>query len=150
MDIPKFPPIGMPPSIWGPIFWQTMHIVTLGYSETPSKEEQVAAIQFFEGLRQMIPCPICKEHYAQHLDISPVSAVVGSRTALIYWMFILHNKVNVQLGKPEFTWSQFIDRTRKLSNLSSIQFEQPSYMPLALALLIGIGIGIGGHILYKK
>ena len=33
-------PIHMPPQIWGPIFWATMHIASLGYSDTPTERQK--------------------------------------------------------------------------------------------------------------
>ena len=68
MTTPVFPQIGMGPDVWGPLFWSTMHIVTLGYAETPTKEEQDAATQFFNSLAIVIPCPICRAHYSHFLQ----------------------------------------------------------------------------------
>jgi len=94
----SFPPIGMGPETWGPIFWTTMHIVTLGYSATPTSEEKAGAAAFFNSLQTMIPCPICREHYVGFLRESPVESAVESRDALVAWAFVLHNKVNRRLG----------------------------------------------------
>jgi len=97
-----------------------MHIVTLGYADSPSKEEQNAAAQFFNSLAIVIPCPICRAHYSHFLQESPVEAAAKSRTELVHWLFSLHNKVNVQLGKRQITWEDFIAKMSKLRDKGSV------------------------------
>lgn len=151
-----FPPIGMSPSVWGPIVWMTMHIVTLGYSDTPTEFEKKAAIEFFESLTYMIPCPICKEHYKVILEKNPVQKAVKSRDSLVKWVFHIHNEVNEQLGKPKITLDQFIKNLNVLSKQSKFTIPQnnvPTHsLPLltGVGLLLGIGIGAAGLYYYQK
>lgn len=160
-----FPQIGMGPSIWGPILWSTMHIVTLGYSTQPTEEEKQAAINFFESLIVMIPCPVCRAHYKMFLDKDPVKDHVSSRSELIYWVFMIHNKVNTQLNKPEITLEQFIQSLLTLADREELklppQTQKPvessmekhmDSMPLfvGIGLLAGIGIGAAGIYYYNK
>jgi len=145
----QFPPIGMAPSVWGPIFWNTMHIVTLGYSHAPSKEEQDAANQFFQSLAYVIPCPVCKEHYAGFIQKSPPA--VKNRNELINWIFELHNNVNEQLGKRKITWDEFVAENMKLSKMDSLSIPQRSSATnLTLAVTAGVIVGIAGVALYHK
>jgi hypothetical protein len=95
------PGISMPPAVWGPIFWHTIHIVALGYSKTPNYSEKKAAKEFYESLAFVIPCPVCREHYAQHLKENPLTPNLDSREDLFNWTVMIHNKVNKDLGKPE-------------------------------------------------
>lgn len=152
-----FPPIGMSPSVWGPILWSTMHIVTLGYSEMPSDQEKKAAVEFFDSLVYMIPCPICKEHYKMILEKYPVENAVGNRTELANWVFMIHNKVNEQLSKPQITMQQFINNLTVLSSKTSIAIPpketvQNHSLPLVtgLGLLVGVGIGAAGMYYFQK
>ena len=145
-----FPTIGMGPSVWGPIFWTTMHIVTLGYSHFPTEDEQNAATNFFESLQYMIPCPICKEHYKQVLTKLPVKDAVHSKQALIRWAFTIHNEVNKQLEKPECTWNDFILNMARLSTMGAFSFEEAvnasqgrSLFDSQSLIYLTAGIGIG-------
>ena len=36
----------LPPEIWGPMFWSTLHIVSLAYPEEPTYAEKRAAKEF--------------------------------------------------------------------------------------------------------
>jgi hypothetical protein len=111
----QFPPLGMSPAVWGPIFWTTMHIVSLGYSSKPSEEEKAGAIAFFNSLTTVIPCPICKTHYRTFLSKSPVESAVGSRHELIHWVFELHNNVNEQLGKRRISFQEYVRQMQALA-----------------------------------
>jgi len=142
----EFPPIGMSPDVWGPIFWNTMHIASLGYADEPTVDEKKAAAAFFNSLQFIIPCPICRFHYMEILKTNPVEPAVASRATLVEWVYAIHNKVNKELGKPEITWEAYIDYILKLSNSSS---DTKADFTWAYALIAGIGIGVGAYAFYK-
>jgi len=150
----RFPPIGMGPETWGPIFWTTMHIVTLGYPVSPSADEKAGAAAFFNSLQTMIPCPICREHYAAFLAESPVETANGSRDELVFWAFTLHNKVNDRLGKRQITWDDFIANMRALSASGHTRLPSKCGPSPILSLLVGgaalFGIGAAAYILLKQ
>jgi hypothetical protein len=132
--------MGMSPDVWGPIFWNTMHIVSLGYNPEPSKREQDDAIRFYKSLETMLPCGICRSHYSQFLQEMPVEQAVGSRDDLIYWVFQLHNKVNANLGKRQITFDEYIQNMRRLAaSESSNTWFTPSNMALLLVLAAIVG-----------
>ena len=141
--------MGMGPAVWGPIFWTTMHIVTLGYSHTPTEQEKTAAKNFFESLAHVIPCPICKAHYSEVLAESPPA--VNSRNDLVDWLFNLHNKVNVKLGKSEITFETFVAKMRALSHMERFQIPpEPSASSWLVPLLLGAAVGVAGVTLIHK
>lgn len=146
MNDDEFTNIGMSPAVWGPIFWTTMHIASLGYSDTPTQEESLHAIQFYESLQNMIPCPICKEHYRLCLEKMPVRNAVASRKTLIRWVFNIHNNVNVQLGKKELTFQEYIQKMTALSHLRSLNLTQANYNNYVYGGLFfgGLLVGIMG------
>ena len=145
----KFPPIGMSPDVWGPIFWHTMHIVSLGYSDTPSKEEQEAATAFYTSLAHMIPCPICREHYSHFLREMPIQQSVGSRDALLNWVFTVHNKVNEKLGKSAVNFQTYVQNMRALSASGRTGISGMNYAAIA-GLAAIVGIAGAAYYYYKK
>lgn len=72
--------------------------MTFAYPETPSQENQEAALSLFMSLRHMIPCGDCCGHYCSEIRKSPPQ--VQSRDSLSRWLVDLHNSVNARLGKP--------------------------------------------------
>lgn len=145
--IPKFPHMGMSPDVWGPIFWNTMHIVSLGYNPEPSKKEQDDAIRFYKSLETMLPCGICRAHYSEFLREIPVEQAVGSRDDLIYWVFRLHNKVNVNLGKREFTFDEYIQAMRRLADTSP---NRSIFTPSNIAIAFILAAIVGGAVYYAR
>jgi Erv1 / Alr family len=90
----------IPPSVWGPLFWHTIHITAIGYPNSPTYAEKRAAKEFYESLALLIPCSVCREHYQTHLQKMPLAPHLDRRDDLFKWTVQLHNEVNVLLGKP--------------------------------------------------
>jgi hypothetical protein len=93
----------LPPSVWGPPFWLTIHITALAYAKKPSYAEKKAAKEFFESLQFILPCPICREHLKDHLQKFPITPHLDRREDLFKWTVMLHNEVNKSLNKAQFT-----------------------------------------------
>lgn len=98
----------MPPAVWGPIFWATIHIIALAYPDSPNYAQKRAAKEFFLSLAELIPCPICRTHYVEHCKKNPIEPFLDSRANLSDWTLKLHNQVNLSLGKPTLTREQFL------------------------------------------
>jgi hypothetical protein len=89
-----------PPSVWGPIFWHTIHVTALAYPENPSYAQKRAAKEFYESLAHLIPCPKCRDHYQTHLQKMPITPHLDRRADLFRWTVEVHNTVNKVLEKP--------------------------------------------------
>jgi hypothetical protein len=106
--------ISVPPPVWGPMFWMTIHLVALGYPSSPTYTDKRSAKNFFEALANLIPCPICREHYKGHLEKHPISPNLDTNKDLFDWTVKLHNEVNKSLGKPEWTREEALDYIKEL------------------------------------
>ena len=104
----------VPPEVWGPFFWHTIHIVALGYPRDPSYGHKKATKEFFESLQQLIPCPICKQHYISHMAKMPIGPSLDNRKDLFRWTVDLHNEVNTMLGKRKYTETEVIEYYTRL------------------------------------
>jgi hypothetical protein len=102
------------PSVWGPLFWHTIHIVAIGYPQNPSYAQKRAAKEFYESLSFLIPCPVCREHYQTHLQKMPLTPHLDKREDLFKWTVELHNEVNTLLGKPRLLESEVLYYYRRI------------------------------------
>ena len=102
------------PSVWGPLFWHTMHIVAIGYPQNPTYAQKRAAKEFYESLSFLIPCPVCREHYQTHLQKMPLTPHLDKREDLFKWTVELHNEVNTLLGKPRLLDSEVLYYYRRI------------------------------------
>ena len=93
----------LPPSVWGPVFWNTIHIIALAYPKQPSYADKKAAKDLFESLTFLLPCPICRVHLKEHLAKNPISPHLDRKEDLFKWTVVLHNEVNKSLNKPTLT-----------------------------------------------
>ncbi len=100
--------ITLPPNVWGPFFWHTIHITAIGYPKDPSYGHKHAAKEFFESLQFLIPCQVCREHYKKNLQLLPVGPHLDRREDLFRWTVNLHNDVNKVLGKPILTENEVL------------------------------------------
>ncbi len=134
--------IELPPNIWGPIFWNTIHIITIAYPVNPDDATQQAAKNFFLSLQYLLPCPICKEHYKKHLEQYP--PIVTSQKEIINYAFELHNRVNKDLGKRQISFQEFMHH---IQSLSEPPFFNNNNILLVFALISTIVISF---YIYKK
>ena len=105
-----------PPSVWGPFFWHTIHIVALGYPKNPTYTDKKCAKEFYESLTYLLPCAICRQHYKEHLIKNPLTPFLDSRTDLIKWTVDIHNSVNKMLEKPEWTLEEVLAYYERVGN----------------------------------
>lgn len=106
----------LPPTVWGPFFWHTMHIVAIGYSKHPTYTDKKCAKEFFESLVFLIPCAICREHYKEHLTEKPITPFLDSREDLLKWTVEIHNKVNALSKKPQWTVQEVLTYYERLGS----------------------------------
>jgi len=104
----------IPPEVWGPFFWHTIHIVALGYPQEPAYSDKKAMKEFFESLQHLIPCPICRTHYVSHMTKLPIGPSLDNRKDLFRWTIDLHNDVNEMLGKRKYTETEVIQYYTRL------------------------------------
>ena len=146
----------MPPEVWGPFFWHTIHIVALGYPKAPTYSDKKAAKEFYESLTALIPCPICKEHYVAHLKEKPITPFLDTRQDLFLWTIDLHNRVNKTLGKAEFKAEDSIAYYKNLGGLGRSpvwtpeDFNTLQLKSMSIGTLIGLAAGLGiGWLIWK-
>jgi len=103
------------PQVWGPLFWHVIHIVALSYPiQEPSYGVKRHAKEFFESLASLIPCPVCRDHYTEHLKNNPISTFLDKRADLFRWTVMLHNEVNKTLGKSYVSEQEAVAFYKKL------------------------------------
>lgn len=161
-------PIRMPPNIWGPIFWATLHIASLSYADSPNERQKQNMKAFYESMVDVLPCPICRKHYEANLEEIPLTDAIKSRAELIKWVWTMHNRINVQLGKKEYSFQEFVQSMRSLeqskiayppshtnrTNESHLKLPSFQHFTIVDGLLLGTGLtlllGYGINYFYKE
>lgn len=78
-----------PPSQWGPPAWAFIFSVIDEMDEYPADTEPYS--MFFESLKGVLPCEMCRIHYTHFLSVNPPP--VWSREATREWATKLREKI---------------------------------------------------------
>lgn len=131
----------MDPTVWGPKLWFALHTITFVYPKNPTINDKKYYYDFFDNLKNVIPCDLCKQHYKQHLQNNPIMPHLNSQDSLIKWLIHLHNEVNISLGKKVYSYNEVMDiykihyndKTETTSNNRILKF---SIIIIILALIL--------------
>ena len=96
----------MDTTIWGPPFWFTLHTISLNYPDNPTYTVRQHHLLFFESLKSILPCSICRNHYKEFLKNHPLSPYLDNNKSLTRWVLDLHNNVNKLNNKKIWTMKE--------------------------------------------
>jgi len=102
--------MGVPPEIWGPNLWGTLHLLCLTGTITSNFVQEFASV---------IPCPMCAGHFVELLKENPFPES-DDPLVLFRWSVHIHNLVNARLGKPIFSPEQ------AMKHWTTIKAKDPS------------------------
>jgi len=100
---------------WGPLFWKLLHILAeySGKQKNANlqKDEIRLWIHILKDLKTVIPCDICRTHYAEWLDAHPVEELLTINYNLVHnwictYLWSLHNTINEGNFKPVIPFDQ--------------------------------------------
>ena len=114
--MPKRPLISF--NSWGPAGWIMLHSACLTAYKSADGVRQLA-----DAYKVSLPCPSCRRHWQELLQEYPVpetsSTGLDLQQELFEWSVMVHNQVNIRLGKAEMS----VPRALKLYTKSSTFFE---------------------------
>lgn len=85
---------------WGPSAWNYLHTVTFNYPLKPTTEDKENYKTLFENLGKTMPCKYCRDSYKTYSTILNINKFLNDRYGITYWLFCIHNLVNIKLNKP--------------------------------------------------
>lgn len=105
----------MEPKVWGKYLWTSIHIIALGYPDNPTPDDKQNYKHFYVNLWKVIPCFKCGQNYQRHLDELPIDNSLTNNMSLFKWTVDLHNIVNKELGKRQWTQEEALEKFRKIA-----------------------------------
>ena len=139
------------PEVWGPHFWFTIFTMALSYPLTPSNVTKKKYYDFIINLPIFLPCEKCGDDFAKLLDKYPVSPYLEGKDSFLKWVHFIHNKINIEIGKDEQTFTESLDIYYELYKPKEIIMrEQIKYRKKLLFGVIIVALVGGGYYLYKK
>lgn len=125
----------MNPKIWGSHGWIFLHNIGYGYPDNPTIKEQLDAISFFNALGTILPCKTCSELYIKDIKKLPIEDHVKTKTSLIKWINKIHNQVNKNLSKKQYTDEEYKQFYTKLDS-SNNTINKSIYIIILILIFI--------------
>lgn len=88
----------------GPHIWRFLNVVAAQW--TPTLAQYFLAT--INSIGQVLDCKLCKAEWANVRSEMPDPANIKSRIEACQWALAAHNKTNVKLGKPIYTYAKFV------------------------------------------
>lgn len=99
---------GMATKKWGPSGWYFMFASIMGAYPPkidPNNQEHTLIQNSFKsmltGLSYTMPCIYCRASFRDFLKQLPIEPYLGGRIELMYWLYLIRDKVNKKLMKQE-------------------------------------------------
>lgn len=104
--------MGMVVSVWGPIQWSMLHIISFNYPVKPTDDDKTHYYNYIMNLTNVLPCKACRDNLVKNLKAMKFSlANLKNRETFSRFVYDLHNEVNKMLGKPKYsTYENVRDR----------------------------------------
>lgn len=102
--------VSLDSDVWGPNFWFFLHTIAYSYPEYVNQVTKRKYYDFIQNLPLFIPNSNMGNTFANVLDKYPVSPYLDSRDSFMRWVYFIHNKYNVSLGKEEISLQESIER----------------------------------------
>lgn len=83
---------------WGRPAWKFLFSIANNFNQKEKKQYQ----DFFISLKNILPCKYCRNSYKQYIKDIPIKNYLSSRKEFIYWLYLIHNKVNDKLRKQGY------------------------------------------------
>jgi hypothetical protein len=80
-------------------------------------------------MQKIIPCEKCRKNFLKHLDLMEVE-VLTSKNEFVKWLYNVHNLVNKDTGKPNFSYDDFINKYSDNNKNSTEQIQSVEYFDL--------------------
>jgi len=81
------------PKIWGKHFWYVIDNIADRYPSDPSNKFLYNVRIFFDNLKNILPCEICKTHYKQILLKYPIESSLCCKSCLLKWIANTKNSI---------------------------------------------------------
>lgn len=106
----------MDPDIWGPPAWKFIHLLTLNYPNKPSFEDKYNYKEYILSLQKVLPCDTCSNHFKNKIEQSNFDNILQSRETLFEWFVDVHNSINKENKKKEWTYTEAYTNLKLINN----------------------------------
>lgn len=99
---------GLKTKVWGPVGWDFLFSSIMGaypFKIDKNNKEHLEIQRYFKhtlkGLQYTLPCVYCRESYKKFWKELPIEKYLKGRVELMYWLYLIKDKVNKKLIQQE-------------------------------------------------
>ena len=99
---------GLKTKVWGPSGWEFLFSCIMGgypYKINNDKKNDIRIKKHFRSmlssLRYTLPCVFCRNSYKKFWKELPIEKYISGRIELMYWLYLIKDKVNNKLIDQE-------------------------------------------------
>ena len=140
----------MHPEIWSPSAWNVIHLFAIGYPKQPTYEDIISYKNFYENFWKVMPCYKCSVNFRKNIKDIPIDEYLTDNIKLFEWTVKLHNLVNREIGKPETSLEDAMQRYSKIIKNSKEKKEVEDGKKMFVWIFIFIVIAIVIYIIYTS
>lgn len=105
----------MESSKWGSHLWFYLHTVSFNYpQDNPTEEQKINIYKLFENLQYTLPCKYCRDSYKIFFKYFDIKYYLNDRMGLTFYVYVLHNLVNMKLNKSRISFIDAINNYEKI------------------------------------
>lgn len=121
------------PKIWGPKYWYVMITTAEAYpTKRPEKNIIQSTANFFNSMKDILPCENCREHYSKLIKQYPVENYLHTRQALVNWVKMIQKKIDHEHSdrskvkfSPTSSTSRQSNKMNQMHEMKSAKQQQP-------------------------
>lgn len=96
---------GLATRAWGPLGWGFLFSCITNYpiriKTAKDKKTKTVFKSLFKNLNVLLPCIFCRESFGKFYKELPIEPYLVGRIELMYWLYLMKDKVNKKLIKQE-------------------------------------------------
>ena len=95
------------PRVFGPIIWQSLHIMAQNYPDEPNSETRQQCQAFIKSLPYMLPCSHCGKHLQEFINDYQQKQIpiCDNQASLIKFFVEAHNNVSSHTNPDRKPWT---------------------------------------------
>lgn len=97
----------MSKNVWGPATWHLLHCMVLKIDDNINTSQLEDLKRIISRIINNLPCPYCTEHASSFFKKNNFNSIT-TLSAIRYFMFFFHNKVNERLKKPQMGYEEHL------------------------------------------
>lgn len=112
---------------WGPQGFRFLFCIAANYPvkiDLSNKEHTKIKKSYkilFKVMADTLPCKYCRESYEKYWDEIPIEKYLDSRLGIMYWLYLIKDKINEKLIKQET--EKFTRELKKQGKLTSLKLD---------------------------